>query len=779
MGKLIYKKRMKAVFILVQTAAIFVLVYCLFNIDFWMEDSYSLTELSKRYEESELFFRQVDSIIRDKIQGQENEELFEVGGETDLEGEIDIQSYGSASGGVQDMNTTYQIQALIDFYEEGGQAKLHEAIQAAVEGQKEDGRSAGERLDEQSAQLETIVPVTGIPLSECSRWYSDPSEFVLDMYIRLDEVSSDIYSRYQEYLTVQTQSWSSEAPSNLLYCIENTTTGRLYTNTGEETYEEAVKAAMAADDFVSLYEGERSFNIMVTNPDSVLNIEAEEWFMSERFVDTNEKVYLAVNPLYPVSDELQTYAVYFSKREIIVGNSTIGAVVCAVLLLTSFVLSVLGAGWQEDKCTPQLRGLDRIPTELACGLYMIVAVLYLMIFYHALGPYEILRRWGRLLWSGVAASAYLIFLSAVLSLVRRIRAKSLWTNSISRMLVRTWRQVTSARAASGQLLIFYLIFFVMNFLFLLLFGEVGIFLVFVLDMAVLLYLLRDMAGKQSIWEGIHRISEGNLQYKIDTSTLQGETYQMAKAVNEMGDGLQTAIEAIVKNERLKAELITNVSHDLKTPLTSIVNYVDLLKRENLQGERVQHYIEVLEQKSQRLKQLTEDLVEASKISSGNIELNMMRMQLQSMIWQAYGEFQERLEERGLTAVWELCEDPVFIMADGRQLWRILENLLGNIYKYALENTRIYIELRRDGQTAYLSLKNTSGEKLTVEAEELTGRFVRGDKSRATEGSGLGLSIAQNLVQLHGGTFELTVDGDLFKVTMGFPLASEENTPGIP
>jgi signal transduction histidine kinase len=296
---------------------------------------------------------------------------------------------------------------------------------------------------------------------------------------------------------------------------------------------------------------------------------------------------------------------------------------------------------------------------------------------------------------------------------------------------------------------------------------VGIFLIFVMDMAVLLYLLRDMAGKQSVWEGIHQISGGDLSYKIDLTTLQGETYEMGKAVNEMGDGLQKAVDAIVKNERLKAELITNVSHDIKTPLTSIVNYVDLLKRENLQGERVQNYIRILDQKSQRLKQLTEDLVEASKISSGNIELQMVRMQLQSMIRQAYGEFQERLEERSLTPVWNMETEPACIMADGRQLWRILENLLGNIYKYALEGTRIYIDLYREEGRVYLSLKNTSAQKLTVSAQELAGRFVRGDRSRSTEGSGLGLSIAQSLTEIQGGTFELTVDGDLFKVRIGF------------
>ncbi|MDY3248837.1 MAG: HAMP domain-containing sensor histidine kinase [Candidatus Choladocola sp.] len=773
MKKLVYKKKVKGILLLISALSSAVLIYCLLNIGFWMEDSYSLAEMSRNYEETDLFLRQVEEIISNKIRGQQNQELFEEQGEFDGEKEIDIQSYGVDNSSMQDMNTTYLLSDLLEFAENGGRQKLHTAIVESLKQQSESGREAGECLDEQSEILETIMPVTGISLAECSRWYSNPANFVLEMYQCLDRVSEDIYSRYREYSSAQEESWSSGAPSNLRYCIENTSTGKLYTNSGESSYSAAVKAISGDPEFVSLYEGERSFNIMVANPDNVLNTAAAEWFMDTRFVNTNEKVYVAVDMSYPVSDELRTYADSFAKRESIVWASAAGMAVSLLLLLASFLFLLQGTGRTEKGGQTVLFPYDRIPTELAAGLYMIFGVLSLVI-----------RRWipdpvnmtggQRMITSAVSAAIYMIFLSACLSLARRIRTKTLWSNSIGRMLLVTWKKVTAARAASGQLLFFYIIFFVLNFLFLL-FDTVGIFLIFVLDMAVLLYLLRDMAGKQSVWEGIHQISRGDFKYKIDTSTLQGETYEMARAVNEMGDGLQKAVDSIVKNERLKAELITNVSHDLKTPLTSIVNYVDLLKRENLQGERVQHYIEVLDQKSQRLKQLTEDLVEASKISSGNVELQMVRMQLQSMIRQACGEFQERLEEKKLVTVWNMEKEPVCIMADGRQLWRILENLLGNIYKYALEGTRIYIDLYRDGDTVYLSLKNTSARKLTVDAEELTGRFVRGDRSRSTEGSGLGLSIAQNLVQLQGGTFELKVDGDLFKVTLGFPVSEEEKT----
>lgn len=748
-----------------------ILACCFMNISFWLEDSISIKEMSRSYEESELFFRQVDSVLSEKINGQKNTELFEENGAYAPDKGIDIQSYGTESSYVQDMNTTYRLADLLEFAKNGGLAALHEAITEAVAAENE-GQNAGEYLIAKADWLETIYPVTGISLAECSRWYSDPANFVLSTYIRLDEVCTSIYDRYQEYTTLQEESWSKEAPSNLRYCIQNTTTGDLYTNTGAQSYEEGVAIILADPEFISLYEGERSFDIMVTNPDHVLNEDAEDWFMVKRYVNKNEQVFLAVNMEYPVSDTLQVYAGYFARREDMIGASLISAVISGLILLASLGLSMFTAGWQEGRCTPTLTAMDYVPTELAAGVYMIIAVLYAVLF-TSQGTFSEGIFYGEWIPFAIAvSSAYLVFLSAVTSLIRRVRTKTLWSNSICRLLLGTWKKVTTVRAASVQLLVLYIIFFILNFTFPLVFDRFGIFMTVVLDMAALLYLLRDMAGKRSIWEGIHQISQGDLSYKIDTTALQGETGEMAKAINEMGDGLQKAVDAIVKNERLKAELITNVSHDLKTPLTSIVNYVDLLKREHLEGERVQHYIEVLDQKSQRLRQLTEDLVEASKISSGNVELQMMRMQFQSMVSQAYGEFQERLEEKNLTAVWDMDKEPVAIMADGRQLWRIMENLLGNIYKYALEGTRVYLSLHRIGDMAVFSLKNTSKETLTVDAEELMGRFVRGDKSRNTEGSGLGLSIAQSLTELQGGLFELYVDGDLFRVTLQFPVAPE-------
>ena len=365
-----------------------------------------------------------------------------------------------------------------------------------------------------------------------------------------------------------------------------------------------------------------------------------------------------------------------------------------------------------------------------------------------------------------------MFRFSLLSLIRRIKGKTLWSNSVCYVVVLGCRQVYNAKQSSKRLLISYLGFFALNIVFLRFFDVAGVWMALVLDMAVLLYLMRDEVGKQSVREGLYQISQGKLDYKVDTRVLTGESLEMAEAVNEMGDGLQSAVDAIIKKERLKAELITNVSHDIKTPLTSIINYVDLLKREKLQNPRAEEYIRILEQKTQRLKQLTEDLIEASKINSGNVELHRDPLKLQQMLQQAYGEFAERLEEKDLEPVLTLEKEPLTAFVDGRQLWRVFENLLGNIVKYAMPGTRVYMELKKMDELAEITFRNVSRQKLDVGAEELQERFVRGDASRSTEGSGLGLSIARSLTELMDGSFEVYLEGDFFQVTLLFPIYKE-------
>lgn len=289
-----------------------------------------------------------------------------------------------------------------------------------------------------------------------------------------------------------------------------------------------------------------------------------------------------------------------------------------------------------------------------------------------------------------------------------------------------------------------------------------------IDLVVFIYLIYQAVGKKKIKQGISQIAQGEIDYKIDTVGLHGEQKEVAELVNIIGEGLNTAVEKSVKNERLKTDLITNVSHDIKTPLTSIINYVELLKQENFEDPKIRRYIEVLEQKSQRLKTLTEDVVEASKVSSGNISLDMMNLNLVEMIQQTSGEFQEKFAARNLEEVLNIPEEEAMICVDGRRTWRVLENIYNNAAKYAMEGSRIYADLTVLEDQVLFTLKNVSAYPLNISADELTERFIRGDISRSTEGSGLGLSIAKTLTEMQKGQFELYLDGDLFKVTIKFP-----------
>lgn len=275
-----------------------------------------------------------------------------------------------------------------------------------------------------------------------------------------------------------------------------------------------------------------------------------------------------------------------------------------------------------------------------------------------------------------------------------------------------------------------------------------------------------------IQEALEAISEGALDTTLNVNEFHGQQKKVAEAVNHIRQGLMSSVNESLKNEKLKADLITNVSHDIKTPLTSIVNYVDLLKRENLDNENAKYYIHVLEDKSQRLKQLTEDLVETSKITSGNVKLNMQKLDLVELLYQTGGEFNERFEARNLTIVTKIPSEQIFIYADGRQLYRSIENLYTNAAKYALENTRVYVELEKADTKAVFTIKNVSKNELDIVSDgnvDLTERFVRGERSRTTEGSGLGLSIAKNLTHLMGGKFEIKVDGDLFIATITYNI----------
>ena len=283
------------------------------------------------------------------------------------------------------------------------------------------------------------------------------------------------------------------------------------------------------------------------------------------------------------------------------------------------------------------------------------------------------------------------------------------------------------------------------------------------------YLIKKLAYLSYIMEGTERIKGGDIHYKLDI--IDDDNFSnLAENINNIGEGLDKAIYNQLKSERLKSELITNVSHDLKTPLTSIINYIELIKKEeDIKPEHIKDYVNVLDSKSKRLKVLIEDLFEASKASSGNLELNMEKIDITQLLRQAIGEMEEKLSKANLDLKLRVPEEKTYIMADGKKLYRVLENLLSNISKYSLNNTRVYIDIIEEDDKVRLTMKNISSYELNFDPEEIMERFKRADESRNTEGSGLGLAIARDLVNAQGGRFEIDIDGDLFKSVVEFNL----------
>ena len=520
-------------------------------------------------------------------------------------------------------------------------------------------------------------------------------------------------------------------------------------------------------------------------------------------------IWLGIDTSYPVEDILfkadAAYAAFHPYAYLVAALGGAGLLLWLGLLL---FLSVK-TGWRAQKGGDQesavlkLSWFDEIPTELAAaigaGTAFLLICAWISLFHYA-------RRQKCLICAhrvrvAVLAGCFVLLCSLIFclfwySLLRRCKAHTLWKNSLLRVL---WQKgIRRPVRAFGRLLfqfydnsgVFFRSLFILG-------GIMGINLILgffcavgwgkwlllivlitgITDAAILSFWIYHHLKRKRIIEAIKRIREGDLNCQVAAESMHGENRQLAEAVNSIGAGIKTAVETSMKDERLKADLITNVSHDIKTPLTSIINYVDLLKREKIEQEPARSYIEVLENKSWRLKQLTDDLLEASKISSGNITLHPENINLAELLKQALGEFSEKFEEKNLTIVEDFSEKEVYIEADSRRMWIVVENLFNNICKYALTGTRVYLDVESSGQEVWLSMKNISAQALNIPAQELTERFIRGDLSRNTEGSGLGLSIAKNLVELQKGRFEIYLDGDLFKVTMTFPvvtLPAEEN-----
>lgn len=440
----------------------------------------------------------------------------------------------------------------------------------------------------------------------------------------------------------------------------------------------------------------------------------------------------------------------------------------ALLALFCFCFSMASAGHWAGHEGIHLTWLDKIPADV----WLLVLLCTFFIGWEAF-YYE----WGRVFFCAALVPLVLLFLCAFAAqckagtvlrgaLIGRI-ARFLW-RIVRSLFLGLWRIARNLPLLWKTALVMAGVFFLEMLFVLAGYGSVdGIFVIMkAVELLAALYIALNLRALQ---KGGEKLARGDFSSPIDTKYLIGDFKRYGQELNDVQSGLEQAVQEQMKAEHLKTELITNVSHDIKTPLTSIVNYVDLLKKEDMPSPAAREYIAVLDRQSHRLKKLTEDLVEASKASSGALNVELQPTDVNVLLSQIEGEYQERLAACHLTLVTQPPAPGTMIQADSRLLSRVMDNLVSNVCKYAMENTRVYVTAAvRDGQ-AVISFKNVSRDELNISTDELMERFVRGDASRHSEGSGLGLSIARSLVQLQGGTFALSIDADLFRADIVFPL----------
>ena len=577
----------------------------------------------------------------------------------------------------------------------------------------------------------------------------------------------------------------TEGSTNLTYLFADKETQTIYTNKKayssyaqlEQNLEKIFKEKAYAVVYPELSE-------CVTN---IPGADLQVWNHTiDQSFDTKDFVFaVSVDTKFSVADSMADEAENYETYSKLMFPMLAGAVFGSVLWLIGMVWLTVTAGRKPKDEEIHLNGFDRWYTEIAAGTVIGIwlagtIISGTLIANSSLGySHVVVTVIVICLICGTYTMAW--FLIGYLSLVRRIKAGTLWKNSLIRKVLKwigkcSGKLVDFARAFSRntaekiKVLLVGGAFLFLQFLIIgCVFSGAGVFLLALMavDVAVMIFAIRKADGLDLIMDGLKKISDGELQYKIKTDTLTGKQKVMAEYINNIGSGLDAAVENSLKKERMQTELITNVSHDLKTPLTSIINYVDLMKRENPTDPKIQEYLRILDEKSQRLKVLTEDVVEASKASTGNIKLEMNDIDFVEMVQQVIGEFEEKFQEKNLTMMVHFTDEPSIIYADGQRMWRVLENVFGNVVKYAMEGTRVYAEISNRNKKVTFSLKNISAQPLNISADELTERFIRGDVARNTEGSGLGLSIAKSLTELQGGEFKLYLDGDLFKVMITF------------
>ena len=634
------------------------------------------------------------------------------------------------------------------------------------------------------------------------------------IYDDLAYTLGNIYSDYQNYQMGFEH--LEEGNTNFTYIYANNDTKKVVTN--KTSYENYAELEKNVQNLIS----EKDVKYMVIYPklkdfNSNMNVsKSDKWeklrsYSSEK--KWNSVFAVAVDTTYTIQDQFYQNKVGYDNNLPYFKGTTWLLVLSIILFLGATIWLTLEAGRTAEDEELHLNGFDHWKTEIAAVLIVLIWIVgsYIGIHFWNGNIYTMINDIPTYLKDGgtyfeyyyargmdvssayMSASLYLpslsiaelaeiyfygvftlgCFFMGYVSLIKRIKGRNLWKNSLLRVIVRFIYKIYDNRKKTTKTVLLLCGFFLVQGIAVLFRNGVTMLLVLLADVGVFYVVLNGLLLKEKLKKGIEEIALGNMEYQIPLQGLRGENLKLAEMINGIANGFHMAVEEAMKNERLKTDLITNVSHDIKTPLTSIINYVAILKQSDIADPKIQGYLDILEAKAQRLKTLTEDVVEASKVSSGNISLEYMDVDLVEMIQQTEGEMAEKFEARNLKMIVNLPAEPAVVHVDGRRMWRVLENIFGNAAKYAMPGTRVYADLKLEEDTVDLSLKNVSEHQLNISADELTERFIRGDLSRSSEGSGLGLSIAQSLTTMQGGTFNLYLDGDLFRVNIRFPRVKKQ------
>lgn len=499
-------------------------------------------------------------------------------------------------------------------------------------------------------------------------------------------------------------------------------------------------------------------------------LEAFYWLLEEGIYEMND---MEINRFisntamfYGEGDFLNFINILVNSRYMVIALGLFAGLL--YIMDITFIFTVVGhkRGEEGIKMTP----IDELPFEITATIYLMSFAVAIS-FADDASQYSIII--GAIMSITMYSVAYFIGLSFLMSFVVNVKAKTILSKTLtvrgSKFLISLIGNIMSSGKSILKVFVYFGGILFLEFIVIMAFGfirDIGL-IWFFTNITIFLILLYLVASIDRLEEGGRKISGGDVDFRVDEKALIGDFRIMARQLNKIGEGLEGAVNERMKSERFKTELITNVSHDIKTPLTSIINYTDLLKKENIESEQAKKYIEVLDRQSNRLKRLITDLIEASKASSGSLQVEFTEFDIGVMLSQAIGEYQDKLERAGLTVVTKLQEGSFIIRADGRHLWRVIDNVLNNICKYAKIDTRVYVELDKTGDKTVATFKNISHAELNVSGEELMERFVRGERARNTEGSGLGLSIAKSMMELMNGELKIHVDGDLFKVELIF------------